>query len=114
MSLLETTTIHIKTRGPVRYVKGKIVQDQAADKKIEGNIQPERNLSKIRETFGSHVEAAIKVYTENDSGIKTQEKGCDADVICYDGRDWEVAEVRKYDDVIPHYKIIAILKKDER
>lgn len=111
MKLLKSHVIRVLRRGPVRYVEGKIVQDQMAPVEFLGTIQPERNITLIRETFGSHVEAALKIYTTE--RLRTQEKGCDADVIDYDGRRWEVSQVRKYDDLIPHFKSIAILKKDE-
>jgi|LULL01.1.fsa_nt_gb hypothetical protein len=111
MRLLKSHVVRILRRGPVRYVEGQIVQDQTAPVEVLGSIQPERNITKIRETFGSHIEAALKIYTTE--RLRTQEKGCDADVIDYDGRHWEVLEVRKYDDLIPHFKSIAILKKDE-
>ncbi len=111
MRLLKTHVVKVLRRGPVRYVDGKIVQDQTASVNFTGSIQPEKNITLIRETFGSHVEAALKVFTTE--RLRTQEKGCDADVVEYDGRKWEVSQVRKYDDLIPHYKSIAILKKDE-
>lgn len=111
MRLLKTHVVTLLRRGPVRYVEGKIVQDQTASVNVLGSIQPEKNITLIRETFGSHVEAALKIYTTE--RLRTQEKGCDADVVVYDGRHWEVSQVRKYDDLVPHYKSIAILKKDE-
>jgi len=104
-------TVKVLRRGPVRYVEGRILQDQTEEISVAGNIQPERNIILIREVFGSHIEAALKIYTNE--RLRTQEKGCDADVVLYDGREWEVSQVRRYEDVIPHYKTIAILKKDE-
>lgn len=111
MRLLKLKDVTVYRKGPVRYIEGKIVDDRSKKVTVKGNIQPERHITKIREVFGSHIEASIKVYTTE--RLRTQEKGCEPDVIYYDGRKWEVLEVEKYDDVIPHYKSIAILKKDE-
>lgn len=112
MRLLKLKDIKFERRGGVRYVDGDIIQDDPKTLTIKGNLQPERNLSLIRETFGSHVAGAIKIYSPE--RLRTQESDGDADVVLYDGRRWEVSDVRHYDDLIPHFKIIAILMKDEK
>lgn len=111
MSLLTSQNIVLERRGSVRYIDGKIIQDQSLTVNVAGSIQPEKNITLIRETFGSHIEAALKLYTTEK--LRTQEKGRDADVVIYDGRKWVVSQVRKYDVLVPHYRSIAILKKDE-
>lgn len=110
--LLNAMDIEVKRRGHRVNVRGVLTEQEGTTINIKGNLQPERNLRLIRETFGSHIEAAIKIYSE--TKLRTKEKDGDADLIIYDGREWEVAENRQYDIVIPHYKIIAILRKDER
>jgi len=112
LSLLKSMSIDVERRGHATNVRGTIVEAASTPLTIEGNLQPERNLKTIRETFGSHIEGAIKIYSE--TRLRAKESDGAADVILYQNREWEVAEVRKYDTLIPHYKIIAILKKDER
>lgn len=110
--LLNAMDIQVKRRGHRVNVRGVLTEQEGTEFSIKGNLQPERNLRVIRETFGSHIEAAIKIYSE--TRLRVKESDGDADLILYDGREWEVAENRHYDILIPHYKIIAILRKDER
>lgn len=112
LCLLNTMTINIKRRGQATNVRGRMQEAPTSSLNIKGNLQPERNLKAIRETFGGHIEGAIKIYSE--SRLRTKESDGDADLVIYQDREWEVAEVRRYDTLIPHYKIIAILRKDER
>lgn len=110
--LLSTMTINVKRRGQATNVRGRMVEAPSSSLNIKGNLQPENNLKAVRETFGSHIEGAIKIYSE--SRLRTKESDGDADLVIYQDREWEVAEVRRYDTLIPHYKILAILRKDER
>jgi hypothetical protein len=110
--LLTLKTIYFERRGKRINDRGVLKPRASTKTTMPGNLQPERNLALVREAFGSHVEGAIKVYSEARFHTKTDEG--DADVILWDDREWEVAESRKYDDIIPHYKTIAILKKGER
>ena len=110
--LLNAMTISVERRGQATNVRGKLEEAASTPLDIKGNLQPERNLKAIRETFGSHIEGAIKIYSE--TRLRTKESDGDSDVVLYQDREWEVAEVRRYDMLIPHYKIIAILRKDER
>jgi len=110
--LLNSMTINIKRRGQATNVRGRMIEAPPTSLDIKGNLQPERNMKAIREAFGSHIEGAIKIYSE--TKLRTKERDGDADLIIYQDREWEVAEVRRYDTIIPHYKIIAILRKDER
>lgn len=112
LCLLKTMSIEIKRRGQATNVRGKVVEAKSSSLNIKGNLQPERNMTAIREVFGSHIEAAVKIYSE--TRLRTKESDGDADLVIYQDREWEVAEVRRYDTLIPHYKIIAILRKDER
>ena len=112
LCLINAQTINYKRRGHPTNDRGVIVEAASTDGTIKGNLQPERNLRLIRETFGSHIEAAIKIYSKE--RLRTKEVDGDADLVIYNNREYEVAEVRQYDTVIPHYKIIAILRKDER
>jgi len=112
LCLLNSMTIDVKRRGQAQNVRGKLIEAKSSSLSIKGNLQPERNLRAIRETFGSHIEGAIKIYSE--TRLRTKESDGDADLVIYQDREWEVAEVRRYDTLIPHYKIIAILRKDER
>ena len=109
--LIGSNTIMIRRFGPVRYIEGDIVKDSFKRVKVLGSLQPENNLQLVREVFGSHIQGAIKIYTIE--RLRTQENGCDADIVEYNGRLWEVSQVRQYTDVIPHYKTIAVLLKDE-
>jgi len=112
LCLLNRNTINVKRKGQAQNVRGQMVEAPSSTFTVKGSLQPERNLKTIREVFGSHIEGAIKIYSKD--RLRTKEKDGDADVVVYQDRDWEVAEVRRYDDLIPHYKIIALLKKDER
>ena len=112
MHLLKTMTININRKGQAQNVRGEMIEADSTSFSIKGNLQPERNLKTIREVFGSHIEGAIKVYVEE--RLRTKESDGDSDIIIYQEREWEVAEVKRYDILIPHYKIIALLKKDER
>lgn len=112
LCLLKTMTINIERRGQATNVRGKLVEAASVPFDILGNLQPERNLKAIRETFGSHIEGAIKIYSE--TRLRTKESDGDADLVIYQDREWEVEEVQRYDTLIPHYKILAILRKDER
>lgn len=104
-------TVTFERKGARTFDRGVAVQAAATQMTAKGSVQPERNLALIRETFGSHVEGALKVYTYD--RLRTKESDGGADVILYDGRRWEVSEVRHYDELLPHYKSIAILVKDE-
>lgn len=110
--LIDRQDITVSRRGKRVNIRGVLTEQDGSQITIKGNLQPERNLSLIRETFGSHVEGAIKIYTKEKLRTKESEGG--SDIILYNGRKWEVSEVRQYDIVLPHYKIIAILLKDER
>ena len=110
--LLNAMDIKVKRRGSRVNIRGTLTEQAGSEFSIKGNLQPERNLRLIRETFGSHIEAAIKIYSE--TKLRTKESEGGSDIVLYDGREWEVEESRHYDIVIPHYKIIATLKKDER
>jgi hypothetical protein len=112
MMLLNLNKVIIERRGVRQNVRGILVEPKKEDFKFTCTIQPEKNITLIREVFGSHVEAAIKVY----SNLPLRTKGEDgsADVIVYQGKRWEVSEVRNYTDILPHWKMIAILIKDER
>lgn len=105
-------TIYFTRSKASTFERGQAVAGSKTSFTTKGSIQPEKNLSLIRETFGSHVEAAIKIYTLEKLRTKESEGG--ADVIDYDGRAWEVSESRHYDDLLPHYKSVAIMVKDER
>ena len=112
MKLLKAMEIEIKRRSPSRNVRGVVVEGSTSTLKIRGNLQPEGNLRLVREVFGSKIEGAIKIYTEEK--LFTYENGGDSDYVIYDGREWEVAMTKRYDTIIPHYKYTAILRKDER
>lgn len=112
MRLLNLNTITVKRRGERQNVRGVLEEQSSTLFTIKGSLQPERNIKLIQETFGSHIQAAIKIYSE--SRLRTQEEDGDSDVIVYDSREWEVMENRQYDNIIPHYKIIAVLRKGER
>lgn len=110
--LLRAMDIEIARRGQATNIRGNVVEAKSTTFSIKGNLQPERNLKTIREAFGSHIEGAIKVYSE--TRLRSKERDGDADLIIYQDREWEVAEAKRYDTLIPHYKIIAILRKDQR
>ena len=112
LCLLGTMTINVERSGHATNVRGKMEEAVSTPLIIKGNLQPERNLKTIRETFGSHIEGAIKIYSE--TRLRAKESDGAADIVDYQDRKWEVAEVRRYDTLIPHYKITAILIKDER
>ena len=112
LSLLNKMTINVERRGQATNVRGVMGEAVSTPLIIKGNLQPERNLKAIRETFGAHIEGAIKIYSE--TRLRTKESDGDADLIIYQGREWEVAEVRRYDILIPHYKITSILRKGEK
>lgn len=112
MILLDAMNITVKRRGAKTNVRGVLTDAAETEISLKGNIQPERNLKLVRETFGSHIEAAIKIYSGQ--RLRTQEHDGDADTVVYNGREWQVAEARHYDIVLPHYKMIAILRNDEK
>ena len=111
MRLLKLNRVPVQRKGKTENVRGQLVTSDASSFEYTGTVQPERNLKLIRETFGSHIEGAIKVY--GDKKMITREEGNGADVITWEGREYEVAESRLYTDIIPHYKTIAILIKDQ-
>jgi len=112
MSLLKLNRIKVIRQGKTENIRGKIVVGEKQTLEVEGTLQPEKDLTLIREVFGSHIEAAIKVFSK--SRLLTVEDMNGADVIEWDERRWEVSNCRAYTDIIPHYKSIAILIKDEK
>lgn len=111
MPILKAMDISIKRNGPSEVIRGHVVKGEIEYFTIKGNLQPERNIKLLREVYGERVEGAIKVYTKEK--LLTSNNQYEADIIDYDGNEYEVTEVRKYDTVIPHFKIIAIRIKDE-
>lgn len=112
MRLLNLNRIEVLRKGETENIRGKLVTQDDYSFEIKGTVQPERNLALVREVFGSHIEGAIKIYSKEK--LRTKEEGNGADVVTWDGRKWEVSESRLYTDIIPHYKMLAILIKDER
>jgi|GEM_PF-3769827 len=112
MKLLDSMDITVLRKGDSRVVRGKVVESEPSEFKIRGSLQPETNLRLIREIYGTRVEAAIKIYSKD--RLRTFESDGAADFIEYNGKSYEVSEVRMYETLIPHYKSIAILVKDER
>ena len=87
LCLLPISDIRIKRRGHQTNIRGRLQEAPSKSFSIKGNLQPERNLRVIRETFGSHIEAAIKIYSEE--RLRAKEKDGDADIVVYQDRDWE-------------------------
>ena len=112
MRLLNLNRAQVLRKGKTENIRGKLITNDDLSLEISGTVQPERNLKLIREVFGSHIEGAIKVYSK--TKLMTKEDGNGADVVTWDGRKYEVSESRLYTDIVPHYKMIAILIKDER
>ena len=112
MRLLNLNSITVLRKGKTENIRGELITKEDEKLLIACTVQPERNLSLIREVFGSHIEGAIKIYSK--TKLFTKEEGNGADVVEWDGRNWEVSESRLYTDIIPHHKMIAILLKDER
>ena len=101
----------LRRNDPVN-VKGEMIEQAPLSLTYLGSIQPARDITLIRENFGDHIEAAIKIYMTD--RLRTFEFDGAADVISYDGRSWEVVEVRQYAAIIPHFRVTAILAKGER
>lgn len=104
--------ISVKRRPARQNVRGILTEQPGGDIIIKGNVQPESNLRTIKETYGANVIGAIKIYSE--TKFQAEGKSGDADLVLWDDIEWEVVQSRKYEDVIPHYKSIAVLRKDER
>lgn len=111
MRLLTAQTINIIRRESSTLVRGEVVEGAQVALTIKGNLQPERNITLMREIFGAKVESAIKIFTKEK--LRTYSKNGAADIVTYNDDDFEVSQVRRYDTIIPHYKIIAIRMKDE-
>lgn len=104
--MLNSEEVIVKRSGKVTNVRGVLIRQEADEFKIRADVQPMKDLTTVRESFGSHISAAIKLYTKEDLFQKSPENG--ADILIYDGQEWEVADVRKYNTVIPHKRVMAI------
>lgn len=111
MRLLTAQKIEIIVSEKPYTERGVVYEGEKSKKTIKGNLQPERNITLLRELYGERVEGGIKIYTKEK--LKTNTSSGPADIVVYDGENYEVSQVRKYDTIIPHYKVIAIRKKDE-
>lgn len=112
MIIIKSHDIKVIRREKAIVVRGKAKIAEIKSLTITGSLQPEKNITLMREIFGAKVVGALKVYTTE--LLKTFDKDGDSDFIIHDGKQYEVSEIRKYDKHIPHYKVIAILKKDEQ
>jgi len=99
---------------PTRLVNGKRVPPSWTDSRFEGNIQRLSPQELMILPEGDRTKDAIKVYSEKE--IKGQDEQFDRepDQICQDGRFFQVQKVERWNEIIPHYKAIAIrLEKDD-
>lgn len=107
MRLLETNYVEVKRMGKSQNVRGLLVREDDETFMLKASVQPETNLRYVREVFGGHVEAAIKIFSTTNLLLRK-------DQILWDGVQYEVGEIRPYKvGHLNHYKAIAILVKND-
>ncbi len=109
--LLPLSPVYVTRKGPPTNVRGRMVEGPSVALTFKGNIQPHNNLNSVIQTYGSNIDGAIKIYTT--SRLYTKEAGQDADVVTYDGKEWQVLEVKHYPAIRPHYMVVAVIKKGQ-
>lgn len=107
MRLLETNYVEVKRMGKAQNIRGIMTREEDETFMLKASVQPETNMRYVRETFGGHVESAIKLYMKTNLLLRK-------DQILWDGVYYEVSEIRPYKvGHLDHYKAIAILVKND-
>lgn len=97
MSLLTENTATITRYAPGAYVNGRWVDGESTTLTIRGSIQPARGRDLRRLPEGQRVSGAVAIYTA--TTLRTASEASDAggasraDVLHWQGRDWEVSVV---------------------
>lgn len=107
-NISETMTLKRKTQGGYDS-SGKYVDGFEAQTEISGSIQPasQRDLEEVPE--GRRISEGMKLYTITPLFTASSNSNINADIIEYDGRDFEVVSVRNWKRTTQFYR--AILKR---
>ena len=107
---LPTTTVSFKRHAPGAHVEGRYVEGGVTVLTAEASAQP-LNGSEIKMLpEGRRNDEAMKFYTETKFQTSDEKNKINADLITYDGKEYEVHKVANWSigTDIPHYKVIAV------
>lgn len=107
--LLNKMSVSVTRRLAPTNVRGKMIDQAPESLTFRGNIQPMGNIETLIQEYGSNIDGAIVIYTQ--SRLYMKEAGYDADLVSFEGRDYEVRRVKRYPIVDAHYEVIAVVEK---
>lgn len=103
--LLNLQDLNINRLIGEKNVRG-VVEKTYNDYEYKANIQPYKDLNKVKEIYGEYPKGAILILSYDEVKMN--------DVVTYDDREWEVIQADYYPTILKHYEAIAVLRKCEK
>lgn len=112
MDALLTESLEVQRQiNPGKYISGKYVADCEVERiTIKCSVQPikpgdaiVKELGGERTDGGFYIFTKTQLFTSNESALKK------ADVVSYNGRQYEIAKVERWAGLMPHFKCAALV-----
>ena len=89
---------------------GRYIELEPETTTIQAAVQPAKQEELVRAEEGRRVRGGVKIYTETELFTASVEDQRQADVIVWDGIEWEVEEVNDWEGPGDYYKVLAVRK----
>lgn len=94
------------------YVLGVWQGGQTSQIEILATVEPLDGNEIMLMPEGERTKEMIRIYSQQELFTADEQRSRKADIVCYEGRLFEVHKVKRWTQMIPHFASIAISKTD--